>query len=106
MLLVACLYGAGCGDATSGAEGIVCDTDSDCMGGLRCLNYWVVVDGGCASEGTLCVQLCQTDSDCATGASAGLGLTCFSSCGGTATCEAPVASPDGGPEAASEAASD
>jgi hypothetical protein len=101
-LVAVSICAAGC-DATSGAEGITCETDSDCTNGLKCLPAYTIVDGGCSSIGNECLQPCQTDPDCASGPSAGLGLACFTSCGSTPTCEEIL---EAGPEAAAEAATD
>lgn len=116
----------GCGETTSGIEGISCTQDSDCNSGLKCLPYEGFTDGGggndagCASSGSECLAPCTTNADCT---AAGPGLICFASCG-AGTCEAPgvlgvpplsaeagpeagsEASVEAGPEAASEASTD
>ncbi len=104
-LVAASSCAAGC-DATSGAEGITCETDSDCTNGLKCLPAYTIVDGGCSSIGNECLQPCQTDPDCASGPSAGLGLACFTSCGSTPTCQEILYPPEAGPDTATEAATD
>jgi hypothetical protein len=100
-------YGAGCGPAASGAEGISCAVDSDCYSGLKCLPYFVTAtaDGGCVSIGDECLQPCQVDSDCASGVSAGLGLMCQTICGTMPACEV-VVYPEGGTDAGTDASVD
>src|SRR5580658_5653417 len=98
-------YGAGCGPAASGAEGISCAVDSDCYGGLKRLPYFVTADGGCVSIGNECLQPCQVDSDCASGVSAGLGLVCQTLCGTMPACEV-VVYPEGGTDAATDSSVD
>jgi hypothetical protein len=80
-------YCASCSSTSGGAEGLSCSVDSDCFNGLECLPYMVNADGGCASLGNECLQPCQTDSDCATGPSIGLGLVCQTACGTKPACE-------------------
>jgi hypothetical protein len=86
--LVAAGCSAGCGSTSGGAEGLSCAVDSDCFSGLACLPYMVTTDGGCASLGNECLQRCQTNSDCASGPSVGLGLVCQTACGAKPACEA------------------
>jgi hypothetical protein len=80
---------AGCGPVTSGTEGVSCTQQSDCNTGLTCLPYLQIneTDGGCAALGTVCLQKCATDEDCANVAS---GFTCMTACGGTPVCEPPM----------------
>jgi hypothetical protein len=78
---------AGCGNTTSGAEGISCTEQSDCSSGLTCLPYFQADDGGCTNLGTLCLQTCANDEDCANLA---LGFVCVTACGGTPVCEPPM----------------
>jgi hypothetical protein len=98
---------AGC-DTTSSAnaEGVPCSADSDCVGGLECLAYYVMADGGCASLGNECLQPCQVSSDCASGPSQGLGLVCQTACGATPACEEPPPPSDAGADVVSDAAID
>jgi hypothetical protein len=90
---IAILSGTGCGQTTSGVEGITCESDSDCNSGLKCLPYEVFADGGdggggdagCVADGNECLMPCTTNADCA---SVGAGVVCLTSCGGTSACEA------------------
>jgi hypothetical protein len=86
------LVAAGCGTATSGAEGISCTEQSDCNTGLACLPYLQInqEDGGCMMLATSCLQKCTTDEDCANLA---LGFVCMTACGGTPVCEPPMILP-------------
>ncbi len=78
---------ASCGSTSAGVEGLSCSVDGDCFSGLACLPYMVTTDGGCASLGSECLQPCQTNSDCASGPSTGLGLVCQTACGAKPACE-------------------
>ena len=79
------LIAAGCGPATSGAEGVSCTEQSDCSSGLTCLPYLQVnADGGCTSLASACLQKCETNEDCV---NLPLGFACMTSCGGMFVCE-------------------
>lgn len=109
-LLVAALaagFCAGCDTTLSAeAEGVPCATNSDCVGGLQCLDYYIMADGGCASLGSECLQPCQVDSDCASGPSEGLGLVCQTTCGAAPACEEPPTPVEAGADAAGDSAAD
>jgi hypothetical protein len=84
MVLLAGLL-AGCDSGgLPGFAGMTCRETSDCNSGLQCLEYSTPVDGGCASQGTLCVQPCLTSADCT---SQGAGFACYAACGGQAICQ-------------------
>ena len=78
---------AACGPRTSGHEGISCQGDGDCNGGLKCLAYAVFVDGGadggCTSLGKICALPCATDTDCGP---LDAGFVCSSSCNAEPVC--------------------
>ncbi len=109
----ACLFAAmivgGCGNTTSGIEGISCTAQSDCNSGLSCLDYYTEgdsgVEAGCSSVGKVCLQPCTTSSDCTIE-----GYVCFTACGGAPAClpaSGTVAPPDdAAPESSADATID
>jgi hypothetical protein len=75
---------AGCGPVTSGAQGVSCTDQSDCINGLECLPIIQITDAGCQTLSSACQQKCTTDQDCV---NSGADFTCLTECGGTPVCE-------------------
>jgi len=105
--LAAALAIVGCGQTTTGAQGISCRVNSDCNSGLTCAGLYEAEggsDGGCGSVGSVCLQSCRTSADCTEA-----GYVCSTPCGGTPVClpyEVTDAATDALPEAATEATTD
>ncbi len=87
-VVVVASISAACSPATSGAEGISCNTDGDCSNGFQCLTYVLPeggADGGCGTFGLECLRPCQSNSDCSSDPSGF--VACVIACGGLGTCE-------------------
>ena len=79
-ILFTALLAIGCGPPSTPASG-VCNADSDCQSGLKCLSFGISNNGTCtASQQKICTLPCAKDSDCITlqSPNGGTGgFTCF-----------------------------